>query len=187
MNQERNASCACGSGRKFKKCCGAPAPVVAVQPQSVRSCGGCMKCCEGWLAGPVRREGVVDHVLMRGSPCPHATSGRCAIYDSRPEDPCKSFVCGWLMPASPLPESYRPDKLGVIFVQLVWRQRRAWALVPAGGDIGDDLKARMRAYTQATGEPHLLKYPERLLCYGSAEFQQDMVAKAERGENPWDP
>lgn len=89
------------------------------------------------------------------------------------------------MPDSPLPGSYRPDKLGVILVPMLWRQGRAWVLVPAGNDPNEEFMERMRQHTQATGEPHLIKKPGKLLCYGSVEFQQDMLAKEQRGENPW--
>jgi len=89
------------------------------------------------------------------------------------------------MTDSPLPEAYRPDQLGVIFV-------------PIFGETGvlgfgfqraririKKLMAQMRNHTQLTGEPHLVKKPVRLLCYGLPEFQQDMVSKSHRGESLW--
>lgn len=91
------------------------------------------------------------------------------------------------MPESPLPDHFRPDLLGVIFVPIKWRQLRAWVLVPAGRDPDENLKAQMRDYTAATGEPHLIKYPDRLLCFGKPEFQTDMKDLESRGINPWDP
>lgn len=89
------------------------------------------------------------------------------------------------MRGSPWAEEDRPDQLGVIFVPIHWRDRRAWVLVYAGREPDESLMARMRQHTQATGEPHMIKKPGRLLCYGAPEFQQDMVAMAQRGENPW--
>lgn len=56
-----------------------------------RACGECTKCCEGWL------EGVVHGYRMhRGCNC-HFLEKTCGIYESRPENPCKSYNCAWLL------------------------------------------------------------------------------------------
>lgn len=145
-----------------------------------RVCGECRSCCEGWLSGRIR-----DHDMKPGTSCYFLKAKGCSIYADRPESPCRVFVCGWLMTDSPLPEGYRPDQLGVIFVPILWRDRRAWILVPAGKDPDENLMAQMRNHTQLTGEPHLIKKPDRLLCFGLPEFQQDMVSKSQRGESLW--
>lgn len=185
MSQKRNDLCLCGSGKKYKKCCGAPPRIVPIQLAAERSCGECRKCCEGWLVGRVSEPGVVDHELKIGAPCPHSSTRGCGIYQHRPEQPCRSFVCGWLLPASPFPEQFKPDRLGVIVVPIQWREQRAWILVSAGKTPNDELLAWMREYSRATGEPHLIKRPGKLLCYGSVEFQQDMLDMEQRGLNPW--
>lgn len=186
MSNDRNRPCYCGSGKKFKKCCGAPPAYIPIKPVGARECGPCNVCCGGWLAARVHQPGVIDHTLENGAPCPHVTPGGCGIYTQRPETPCRTFKCGWLMEGSPFPENFRPDQLGSIMVPITWQGRRAWILVPAGRNPDESLKAQMRAYTQSTGEPHMIKMPDRLLCYGVPEFQQSMMDLNQRGINPWD-
>ncbi|HSV50747.1 MAG TPA: hypothetical protein VLJ57_01420 [Burkholderiaceae bacterium] len=157
--------------------------MISIAPiaPTVRQCGECNLCCQGWLAAK-----VLEHDMKPGSPCPHCRVDGCGIYDHRPSDPCRTFACGWLAPASPFPEDFRPDKLGVIVLKIDWRGRRAWVLVPAGQYPDERLLEHMRQYSTSTGEPHLIvKKPGNLLCFGSVEFQQDMVAMEQRGENPW--
>ena len=145
-----------------------------------RVCGECRSCCEGWLTGNIR-----EHQMKPGIPCFFLKAEGCSIYKDRLEIPCRSFICGWLENGSTLPENYRPDQLGVIFVPIVWRERRAWILVPAGKEPDEELMERMRNHTKLTGEPHLIKRSDRLLCYGLPEFQQDMISKSQRGESLW--
>jgi hypothetical protein len=56
----------------------------------VRECGECTACCEGMAS---RRES--RHVL-RVKACAHCRSEGCAIYETRPEEPCRTFKCAWL-------------------------------------------------------------------------------------------
>src|SRR5256885_5303722 len=96
----RNDPCPCGSGKKYKKCCGA---VVAINPVSAtpgaRQCGSCTACCDGWVKGT-----ILGHEMKPGQPCHFRGEGCCSIYERRPVDPCRNFVCGWLQQESPFPE-----------------------------------------------------------------------------------
>lgn len=97
-----------------------------------RQCGDCTACCEGWLSAK-----SLD--MKPGRPCAHCTASGCAIYESRPQDPCIDFVCGWLQEGSPLPEDMRPDRSGVIV--LFGRRWHDWDVitaVPAGERIPPD-------------------------------------------------
>ena len=76
----RNDPCACGSGRKYKLCCGAvrcaalrivPAPGPA---SSARGCGPCTRCCDGWLEGEVR-----GHRMFPGQRCHFVAEGGCSV------------------------------------------------------------------------------------------------------------
>lgn len=147
---------------------------------SGRVCGECKACCQGWLSA-----NILGHEMKPGTPCHFITDNGCSIYESRPAVPCRTFVCGWLRPDSPFPDGFRPDQLGIIFVPITWQERRAWILVPAGREPDDELLALMRQYSASTGEPHMIKKEGRLLCFGSPEFQQDMLARERNGENPW--
>ncbi len=76
--------------------------------------------------------------MKPGTPCHFRGEGCCTIYERRPAEPCRNFVCGWLRPDSPFPEAFRPDRLGVMIVATQWRQRPAYILVSAGRDPDED-------------------------------------------------
>ena len=138
-----------------------------------RTCGGCTACCDGWLTG-----NILGHELAPGKPCHFRGDGGCTIYDARPADPCRGFVCGWLVKGSPFPESFRPDRLGVIIVIKPWRDRFAYVLVPAGRSPDAKLLEWMRAHSTATGRPFLFHLEGRQRGYGSAEFQKEILDKS---------
>lgn len=149
-----------------------------------RSCGACNVCCYGWLKETVKAP-TFTHELTFGSPCPAVQPSGCSIYESRPNHPCRTFKCGWLVDGSPFPEEYRPDKIGVIVVLINWKGKRAWILTSGGKEPSEDMLARMRLYSSQTGEPHLIKKGNTLKCFGSQEFQADMLELEKKGENPW--
>jgi hypothetical protein len=64
--------------------------MVVKLPILSRVCGDCTKCCEGWLEGIVH-----GYKMFRGCNC-HFLEGACSIYESRPENPCKSYNCAWM-------------------------------------------------------------------------------------------
>ncbi|MBT8065097.1 MAG: hypothetical protein KJN94_08760 [Gammaproteobacteria bacterium] len=140
-----------------------------------RSCGPCTACCEGWL--------MSRHIEMSpGQPCQHCTRQGCAIYDERPEDPCRTFVCGWLQADSPLPEQLRPDLSGVVvMLDRKWRGRRIIKATPAGWTIPPDTLEKLMALARERSLP--LIYLENLqkdgryigyrqMGYGPPEFVQ---------------
>ncbi len=123
--------------------------------------------------------------MFAGQHCHFLTAGACTIYAERPQSPCRNFVCGWLMPGSPFPEAFRPDRVGVIIVPTRWRERPAYVLLSAGQDPDEDMLAWMRANAQATGSPFYYQQHGERLGYGPAAFQQEMVEKLVRGERLW--
>ena len=82
-----------------------------MQGATARNCGSCTACCDGWLRIEVR-----GHEVRPGRACPFCVAHACAIYQERPQHPCREFVCGWLVPTSPLPDWMRPDKSDVILL-----------------------------------------------------------------------
>ena len=193
MKPGRNDPCSCGSGRKYKHCCGivaiavrAARPAVSTAPAAAppvsapRACGTCTACCDGWVAGEIR-----GHRMQPGTPCHFRGVGCCTIYADRPRDPCREFVCGWLLPASPFPEDFRPDRLGVLIVPTRWRDRLAYVLVHAGRDPDEPLLAWMRDFSVRTRTPFFYEQAGERFGFGPPEFQQEMSAKAARGERLW--
>ncbi|HEU4650806.1 MAG TPA: hypothetical protein VFS49_05270, partial [Croceibacterium sp.] len=95
--------------------------MIAVQPAATRACGECTACCDGWLPSTIH-----GHEMKPGTPCHFRGEHRCTIYERRPQEPCRSFVCGWLAKDSPFPESFRPDRLGVMIIRTRWRGEPAF-------------------------------------------------------------
>jgi len=179
MKPGRNDPCPCGSGKKYKKCCGAVIP-IAPAAHGKRQCGDCVTCCGGWVAG-----NMLGHDVKPGSPCPFVRAEGCSVYERRPTNPCKNFICGWLLPDSPFPEHFRPDRVGVIIVRIAWRDRPAYILVSAGNDADEAMLEWMRRFSVQTGSPFFYAKAGEKLGFGPVEFQQEMLAKAQRGDPMW--
>jgi hypothetical protein len=153
---------------------------VAARAQTQRSCGTCTACCQGWAEGEIR-----GHVMHPGQHCHFLREGACTIYEERPQSPCRNFVCGWLAPGSPLPDDFRPDRVGVIVVSMRWRDRPAYVLLSAGNDPSPDMLAWMRSHAHATGSPFFYAENGERTGYGPPEFQHEMQQKLLRGERLW--
>jgi hypothetical protein len=184
MKPGRNDPCSCGSGEKYKKCCGkviqlavATAPAAAA---ASRSCGTCTACCDGWMAGTIR-----GHEMKPGTPCHFVRDGGCTIYDERPQSPCRNFTCAWMLPNSPFPESFRPEQLGVIIVLIKWRNQPAYLLRSAGRDPDQQLLDWMQRFSMESGRPFFYEINGEKLGFGPPLFQQDMLQRAQRGEPMW--
>lgn len=78
-----------------------------------RPCGECKECCKGHLEGKAH-----GHEFKLGKPCFWLQKQGCGIYQYRPTDPCKTFICEWKVNPD-FPKTFRPDLLGVIFVNRV--------------------------------------------------------------------
>jgi hypothetical protein len=185
MKPGRNDPCSCGSGEKYKKCCGkviqlAVAPAPAAAATTTRSCGTCTACCDGWMVGTIR-----GHEMKPGTPCHFVRDGGCTIYDERPQSPCRNFTCAWMLPNSPFPESFRPEQLGVIIVLIKWRNQPAYLLRSAGRDPDQQLLEWMQRFSMESGRPFFYEINGEKLGFGPPLFQQDMLQRAQRGEPMW--
>ena len=154
--------------------------MIVVQPAARRACGTCTACCDGWVVGTIR-----GHEMKPGQPCHFRGEGCCTIYETRPQEPCRSFVCGWLVPDSPFPESFRPDRLGVMIVRTRWRAKPAYILRSAGRDPDEALLSWMRDLAAKSGAPFFYEQKGERFGFGPPEFQQEMLAKLQAGERLW--
>ena len=193
MSTGRNDPCPCGSGKKFKKCCGAVIPLHAIPATTAmpraraeralttkRQCGTCTACCEGWAAGTIR-----GHEMHAGLHCHFLVDKKCTIYSERPVSPCRNFVCGWLADDSPFPDEFRPDKINVIIIRIRWRNEPAYLLLSAGRDPDAALIAWMEKFAMRSGRPFFYSINGEKIGFGPAEFLQEMVARMARGEAMW--
>ncbi|GEM_PF-607964 len=176
----RNDPCPCGSGKKYKKCCGAVIQVIPVQPARAsspqRECGDCTACCDGWL-----KSTIYGHEMRPGVRCHFVRDGGCSIYDTRPESPCRQFICGWVEDDSPFPEAFKPTQLGIIIVKTTWRGMPAYRLAHAGRDLNrTELEWFMR-FSQQTGRPFFYEQAGETQAYGPQAFVQDMQIRLSKG------
>jgi hypothetical protein len=81
-------------------------------------------------------------------PCHFRGVGGCTIYEERPADPCRGFVCGWLQ-RKPVPRVLPAGPAGVIIMK-PWRQDR----ICAGASVAPDA-ALLEWMRNATGAPFL--------------------------------
>lgn len=146
-----------------------------------RQCAGCTACCDGWV-----RINIHGHSVYPGRPCPHSTGHSCAIYERRPEHPCRHFTCGWKEPGSLLPEEFRPDIIKLIYVPMTWRGKRAYVLTPAGADPTPELLDWIRQHAQQTACPIVYQHTGEWYALGPPEFQNEMAEKISRNEELWD-
>ena len=91
--------------------------------------------------------------MYPGKPCQHCEKSGCAIYEKRPEDPCRLFRCVWLENAAEFPEDMRPDVSGVILDEKVWREWDVLRATPVGAEIPPETLERLRVYTQQKDIP----------------------------------
>jgi uncharacterized cysteine cluster protein YcgN (CxxCxxCC family) len=94
-----------------------------------RSCDGCTKCCEGWLHGEAHK-----HFFWPGRPCHFKSQKGCSIYQNRPDNPCKSFKCEWLM-NEVVPVWMKPDQINAIIVVRQENDKIFWEVSEAGSKL----------------------------------------------------
>jgi hypothetical protein len=78
----------------------------------------------------------------------------CTIYDTRPQDPCRAFVCGW-----PLPDWMRPDRAGVILLaaSFAWRGLMVDVAVPVKDGPTPAALEWLTNFATAQGRPLLYR------------------------------
>ena len=95
----------------------------------MRTCGNCTACCEGWLHDESLE-------MEAGKPCQHCTSRGCAIYDNRPEEPCRTFRCEWLKNEESFDDEMRPDRCGAILISdRPFKQWDVIRVIPVGVSV----------------------------------------------------
>ncbi|WP_293780014.1 SEC-C metal-binding domain-containing protein [uncultured Oxalicibacterium sp.] len=180
MNPGRNDPCPCGSGNKYKKCCGKVAQIIPVKPvrtsSALRECGDCTACCDGWL-----KSTIYGHEMRPGVRCHFVRDGGCTIYETRPESPCRQFECGWVDADSPFPEEFKPTKLGVIIVKTTWRGLPAYRLAHAGRDLNEAELAWFMRFAEQTSRPFFYEQNGETTGYGPQAFVEDMQMKLRKG------
>ena len=115
-----------------------------------RSCGGCTKCCEGWLSG--QAYGFEFHA---NKPCAFLGVHGCNIYVNRPYNPCKTFQCEWTLNHS-LPEWLQPNRSNVIMSRRTIGDYSFLMIVPAGKLISKRVHEWAEEYSKQDIKNHVL-------------------------------
>lgn len=159
-----------------------------------RQCQPCTACCDGWVQITVN-----DYEAWPGHPCPHSTGQGCDDYDNRPEHPCRRFVCGWIVPDSPLPDWMKPNeaRVMVLFNKRQWRGLPVDVALPVGRRIPPRALNWLKQFAERHGRP--LLYTEQILdehgnfsreqqvvAWGPPEFQREALQWKARGISLWD-
>lgn len=147
-----------------------------------RGCDGCTACCGGWLQIEVR-----GHRVWPGNPCPFCVDHGCAIYDERPSNPCRKFVCGWLVASSPLPEWMRPDRSDMIMLaaNFSWHGLPVDVLVPVGDRPKQKALDWLMQFSAANKRLLLYQMKGEWFAFGPPAFQTEMSDRIQRGERLW--
>jgi len=188
MKVQRNDPCPCGSGKKYKKCCGSSignnAPELQTpKAQSPRPCGDCAACCQGWLTTH-----ALGHDIYLDHPCPYTDGHGCTIHAERPKDPCKIFFCAWAEQDSELPQWMQPNQSGVIVItnRMSWKKTPVDILVSTENDPDIRFIQWFQKRCVSQGKPFIYQHQNQWFGYGPQQFQLDLAAKMSRGEALWD-
>jgi hypothetical protein len=156
--------------------------VYAVNANQGRTCGSCTACCDGWLRIEVR-----GHHIHAGKPCPFSIGHRCSIYTERPQEPCREFVCGWLVASSPLPEWMRPDRSDMIMLaaNFAWRGLPVDVLVPVGKRPKKKALDWTKTFSSERKRLLIYQFDGDWFAFGPPAFQAEISARIARGEKPW--
>lgn len=88
--------------------------------------------------------------MYPGKPCKHLDSGLCTIYPERPDNPCRTFDCGWKLPGSSMPDDMRPDRCGaIVILGQDWRHWKVVRAVPVGWAIPNATLRRIKSFVIA--------------------------------------
>ncbi len=157
-----------------------------------RSCIGCTACCDGWVKITVK-----GYEAKPGQPCPYSTGSGCKDYQNRPEDPCRKFNCGWVMPHSPLPEWMKPSEARVLVVlnKMLFQGNPVDLAVPTGKRIPQRSLEWLKAFASSKGRPLMIfenikengRYTgeSELTVFGPENFRLYAIERIQMGKTVW--
>ncbi len=134
-----------------------------------KECGTCTKCCEGWLTANING---ID--IYPGKPCFFIEIGKgCTIYKDRPENPCKSFQCGWKQIEN-MPDEFKPENSGVI---MHWNNilNGFWVISKAPNNPTVDFLSWAIIYAKSNNNNILWYIDDKSWWLGDDEFCKKMT------------
>ncbi len=125
---------------------------------------------------------VFKHEIGLGKPCPYTSGTGCTIHTTRPRV-CRNFQCGWLRSSSPLPEEYRPDQVGFIFLPARFKWNKLPVDIAVAADENFDREAKKWLENHCREQQRLLVFQAGLSItpYGPQPFRQYIEELARSG------
>lgn len=138
----------------------------------MRNCQECRKCCEGWLHAK-----VFNNVLSPNNPCPllniDLNQLGCSIHNDRPIKPCRIFNCLWIL--DDMPESFKPNKSGVIFTRTKLDNFLYIFIINAPNYASEEIiNWSIENYVKNGQNLIYFDKADNLIIYGSDEFCKSM-------------
>jgi hypothetical protein len=134
-----------------------------------RECGDCTACCDGWLWGKIGDSDTAK-VFQPGRPCHYKCEKGCAIYEERPNHPCKDYSCQWLLNKE-IPEWFKPNISGVIISEKEWGPgKKYFEVVETGKKIDSTILAWLFVYHYTTDHPMRIEIDHGWYNFGPKEF-----------------
>jgi hypothetical protein len=138
-----------------------------VLDQVTRACDGCTKCCDGHLTGTAH-----GYNFFKGTACHFRGTTGCTIYKQRPEDPCVSFKCAWLLDTNRIiPEWLKPNISDVIIIERPWGQDKFfWEVNECDKQLSSVIFAWLMIYHMNNQLPMSIQAHGAWYHFGPEEF-----------------
>lgn len=135
----------------------------------MRNCDGCTKCCEGWLSGQAHGK-----PFSPGNPCFFVSIGKgCSIYSKRPEEPCKTYKCGWISDPDNIPEWMKPSEINAIVDVMKGPRGNYYRIVEAGAPLSSNVLSYMVKKAAEKKVPIEWKVGETSYHLGPHDFTEE--------------
>lgn len=145
-----------------------------------RSCGGCTKCCEGWLVAE-----IYGHKIGEGAACKFLTKNGCGIYSIRPYDPCAAWTCFWKDDIS-LPEWMRPNLSNVILVKSQLDEYKYFNAIATKPTLADNVIEFLKEMSKGKYKKNIVLIYNRLeyvVFSENDEFKKQLVNEQSKKTN----
>jgi hypothetical protein len=139
-----------------------------------RSCDGCTKCCEGYLAGDIRGHWMGINNDKTVTPCFFLEIGKgCKEYEKRPVDPCRTFKCDYLTNPE-IPESFKPSNANAIFTTRTIKGIEYMQLIEAGRKLDSEVLSWAISYALVNNLNFAWRVLENIFWIGDEAFNKMM-------------
>jgi hypothetical protein len=136
---------------------------------SLKECGSCTKCCEGWLKASIK-----GHDMYPGKPCFFVETDKgCTIYKDRPKDPCKDFSCSWLQ-IEDMPNDFKPEISGVIMHYKTNNGNPYFVISKAPNNPNENFLSWAISYAEKKNENILWFIEDKSFWIGNKDFCDQM-------------